>query len=266
MEGGITPWKTQKIVNNSPTIESYSKPLPPPPDGYYWERSSDHHWQLLQYPSRLDSQANVNATAIVEHVILSGDTLPGICLKYGVSVVNIRRMNKFSGNAFHSRKVLQIPIQKGIPFQIQEQTPDVILQLFKNETSETTEEARFYLDETNWDLTEALQAWRKDDAWDKEKGVHKKESNSKFSKHIDVPTVVVSPAAVQAAVAELQLPDGSAHLVNLVIPARIIVTDGDLSTDTVTDICTSSTGEVSANISASDGIDSGDQHNTNESL
>lgn len=282
MEGGLSPWKTQKVINNSPSIQDYSKPLPPPPDGYYWEKNDEGIWQLLQHPG-LGIECRANATiptAIIEHVILPADTLPGICLRYGVSVVDIRRLNQFSGNAFRSKKVLQIPIQKGVPVQIQEKTPDIILQIFKNQTAETTEEAKFYLEESKWDLELALQAWKKDEEWNN--GTDKEVE--KFSKHMTVPTLVTpiaiesvptiaNPSAIQTATATATFPTGNgynskshswirmkvstlkncfskqvnsghqqahhqyceapaddrAQYVSVVVPARVIVTDGDLN-------------------------------------
>jgi hypothetical protein len=46
MEGGYKPWKTQRIIDNSPDLDSYGKPLPPPPPGFYWERKEDRSWEL----------------------------------------------------------------------------------------------------------------------------------------------------------------------------------------------------------------------------
>ena len=48
MEGGYKPWRTQTIVNNSPDLDSYGRPLPPPPSGYYWERRDDLSWELMR--------------------------------------------------------------------------------------------------------------------------------------------------------------------------------------------------------------------------
>lgn len=48
MEGGYKPWKTQTIINNSPDLDSYGRPLPPPPSGFFWEKREDHSWELMR--------------------------------------------------------------------------------------------------------------------------------------------------------------------------------------------------------------------------
>lgn len=49
MEGGYKPWKVQNIIDNSPDLDSYGRPLPPPPPGYYWERRENLSWELMRY-------------------------------------------------------------------------------------------------------------------------------------------------------------------------------------------------------------------------
>jgi hypothetical protein len=49
MEGGYKPWKVQNIIDNSPDLDSYGKPLPPPPPGYFWERRENLSWELMRY-------------------------------------------------------------------------------------------------------------------------------------------------------------------------------------------------------------------------
>lgn len=126
----------------------------------------------------------------------------GICLRYGVSVVDVRRLNNFSGNAFRSKKVLTIPVQSGVPVSPQEQTPEVTLQRFKNATGESTVEAKYYLDGNDWDLEKALTAWKTDDNWSQNHG--KKELDS-FSKQIKIPGMV-TPQAITIAPAVITPP------------------------------------------------------------
>mmetsp|Transcript_26402 Transcript_26402/g.26652 ORF Transcript_26402/g.26652 Transcript_26402/m.26652 type:complete len:236 (+) Transcript_26402:96-803(+) len=212
MEGGLKCWRNQTIINNSPSLESYSKPLPPPPDGFFWEKLADGNWQLFKHASEAqDIQSHISSSsAFVEHVILPGDTLMGICLRYGASVLNIRRVNNFSGNAFRSKKVLRIPIQPGIAIQPQEETPEVILQIFKNETNESDKEARYYLEEHEWDLPSALESWKRDDLWATEGNGHTK---NKFSKQVTILTLVTPNLIVSSRDHDMSV---------VVIPDRIV--------------------------------------------
>jgi hypothetical protein len=167
MEGPWKPWRTQKIENNSPDLDSYGKPLPSPPLGYYWERLPDKSWELKKYLDSVSSpdQMVFDAPAIVEHVILPTDTLQGICLRYRVTAVTLRQYNNFSGTSFRSRKYLRIPVEPGLPINVQISSQDILIQRFKNETGESEKEARYYLEERNWNLNEALAEWTGDENW-----------------------------------------------------------------------------------------------------
>lgn len=94
------------------------------------------------------------------------DTLQGICLRYRVSVMEVRRINLFSGNNIQCKKTLRIPLTKGVTITGQENTQDVLLQKFRNETNESTAEARVYLDDNNWDVEAAVRAWKADENWE----------------------------------------------------------------------------------------------------
>mmetsp|Transcript_6489 Transcript_6489/g.10610 ORF Transcript_6489/g.10610 Transcript_6489/m.10610 type:complete len:222 (+) Transcript_6489:220-885(+) len=169
MDGGYRSWIT-KIENNSPDLDDYGKPLPPPPPGFYWSRLDDGSWEILEFAKQpaSDDFVTVESSSIVEHVVLLDDTLQGLCLRYGVSAVALRRLNNFSGNAFRSRKVLRVPLEKGATIRPQESTHNVLLQKFKNTTSEPDTEAKFYLEENEWDLSRALADWSGDEKWIRE--------------------------------------------------------------------------------------------------
>jgi len=168
MEGGWLPWKLQIHKNNSPSLDSYGKPLPPPPPGHIWERQNDGSWQLLK-TTNSDDKAPKSSTSdprVIEHVVMPGDTLQGICLKYRSSAVSIRRLNMFSGNNIQFKEVLLIPVDGGTVVEEQSNTPEVILQKFRNATGEGIQESRLYLDEHGWDLDKAVAAWRQDENWE----------------------------------------------------------------------------------------------------
>ena len=86
-----------------------------------------------------------------------------------MSAVTLRQVNNFSGSAFRSRKVLRIPIEKGATVRVQDSSHDVLLQKFKNATLESDIEAKYYLEENNWDFEEAMADWSGDESWVKEK-------------------------------------------------------------------------------------------------
>lgn len=71
----------------------------------------------------------------------------------------------FSGNAFKSKKALRIPIDKGVSIRLQANDNDLILQRFKNLTNEYELESKFYLDENEYNLEKAYQAWVDDQKW-----------------------------------------------------------------------------------------------------
>ena len=61
-----------------------------------------------------------------EHVVLPGDTLAGICIRYGVSARSLRRLNRLDeGDQVMQHAVLRIPERRRRETP-QAQTPDVL--------------------------------------------------------------------------------------------------------------------------------------------
>ena len=61
-----------------------------------------------------------------EHVVLPGDTLAGICIRYGVSARSLRRLNRLDeGDQVMQHAVLRIPPARRRQ-TLQAQTPDVL--------------------------------------------------------------------------------------------------------------------------------------------
>ena len=79
-------------------------------------------------------------------------------------MIELRRDNNFSGNAFRSRQILKIRIasSKFVIIVPQVETDEVKTQKFKNITGEEIEECKYYLNENCWDLKRALDAWQED--------------------------------------------------------------------------------------------------------
>ena len=62
-----------------------------------------------------------------EHVVLPGDTLAGLCIRYGVSARSLRRLNRLDGDQVMQHAILRIPpARRGRRQTPQLQTPDVL--------------------------------------------------------------------------------------------------------------------------------------------
>ena len=62
-----------------------------------------------------------------EHVVLPGDTLAGLCIRYGVSARSLRRLNRLDGDQVMQHAILRIPpARRGRRQTPQAQTPDVL--------------------------------------------------------------------------------------------------------------------------------------------
>jgi len=57
--------------------------------------------------TKQDAESSTN-TAPAQHLVLATDTLKGICLRYELSAVELRRLNGFSGNQFQGLRVLNV--------------------------------------------------------------------------------------------------------------------------------------------------------------
>ena len=60
-----------------------------------------------------------------EHVVLPGDTLAGLCIRYGVSARSLRRLNRLDGDHVMQHAILRIPPARRRQTP-QAQTPDVL--------------------------------------------------------------------------------------------------------------------------------------------
>lgn len=198
MEGGFLPWKNQKLVNDCPSVEYFTKSLPPPPSGQFWERDLEGNWKLVPFSEKqMDDGAIIFPyPSIIEHTIMPNDTLQGLCLKYRASAVEIRRMNMFSGNNIQMKTKLLIPINAGVSILPQVDTEELLLQKFKNVTHEETKESILYLEEHSWNLENALSAWKIDNQWEVDELNRSRSTREKFSAEIED---VVAPLAVEEA-------------------------------------------------------------------
>jgi LysM repeat protein len=233
MEGGLLPWKVQKLEGLPVVIEELtSKSLPPPPCGYFWEHQANGEWKLLRLPApSTENMISFKKPSIVEHTVMPTDTLQGICLKYRISAVELRRLNLFSGNNIQIKKSLLIPLQGGAAVTPQENSRDVILQRFRNITSEGVAESRLYLEEHNWDLNTAVQAWRQDENWEEDHVKEFSKNPPNFAEEDNDEednTTVTDEYPVHATVAPIAI-----EYIQETVPAYISLTYPELSALTV---------------------------------
>jgi hypothetical protein len=168
-EGGMLPWKLDNNKAITPALDDYGKPLPNPPAGHVWE-FIEKKWELIEKTGQDAAAENTKVFAeptkdplIVDHVVLPSDTMNGICLRYNVSAVDIRRLNNFSGSNVQLFKTLRIPVGPNATQSDIRQDPSLLLpQQFKNLTGEGSVETAFYLEEAGNDLQRALQLWKAD--------------------------------------------------------------------------------------------------------
>jgi hypothetical protein len=171
----IDNFNEQKRIqdSNKDLLDSYSRPLPNPPPGKYWLKEEDNSWSLNDFLGK-DIEENTTEftttnSSVIEHVVIPGiDTLQGICLRYHVSAIELRRTNLFSGNNINQCKSLRIPLERGVTISRQDDNSyDILLQRFRNETTEGIKESKFYIDEyKNYD--KAIKAWKGDKKWENE--------------------------------------------------------------------------------------------------
>ena len=180
-EGGTPLWshekraRQQKIIGSVIPQDYYTKPLDRPPEGKIWQQTHDGSWLLVSLPtgtaehkasSPVDLSNDKINESIVEHTVLSSDTIQGICLKYRITATILRRHNFFSGNNIQGLAVLRIPVNPNAPpIEIQINSNEAKLQRFKNATGETGREAKIYLDEAGWDVDRAIDFWKCDESW-----------------------------------------------------------------------------------------------------
>ena len=172
-EGGYFPWRCQELrIAPHLSPKDYCKSLPTPPLGFYWLKRDDRTWDLERF--NVDEKSSESKSVILTepqlyHVVMAGDTLAGLSLRYRVPVSEIKRVNVLSNPNIQALKQIIIPITHGQPFVPQGlDEKDVILQRFRNETGESKEESLVYLEDNGYSLHAALAAWNADEAFERD--------------------------------------------------------------------------------------------------
>lgn len=108
----------------------------------------------------------------VVHTVLPSDTFSGLCLRYKIKPVMLRRINQFSGtNLALAPSKLLIPLGKGVTLdalKLQDtNSSEYKMQLVLAEfPSLTALERKAYLDMNEWDVEKTLQEIRQDTEWE----------------------------------------------------------------------------------------------------
>lgn len=179
------------------TFSQLSKPLPPPPNGMMWVQDATKEWVLVatataeafavdksatvdenpdnysassggdvvcavpisvQSATPLLNQNTTTRSGVLYHEVSETDTFQGICLRYKVTPVELRRANKMLGtNLKLAPSKLIIPSNENNQDRnVHEPTKEEKIAALVKEVSRVTKlsysEARAYLELADWDL------------------------------------------------------------------------------------------------------------------
>ena len=188
-EGGTLPWKIQKL-NLAPSLsyDSIHKPLRAP-KGKRWNFDRVHkEWSLVAVEKQKSSADAIIVDSVVvleekdgnigansksktaeplspffDHYVSPSDTFQGICLRYKIKPLELRRANGgFTGENLHlvpnplkipRKDATAVEVQGDLKPLTQSQVVDILL---KECRFMSRSEARAYLMLEDWDLKEAL--------------------------------------------------------------------------------------------------------------
>ncbi|CAG8624645.1 15228_t:CDS:2, partial [Racocetra persica] len=106
----------------------------------------------------------------VIHHIKKEDTLIGISLKYNVKITEIRKENQLFDDNIFARKILIIPNYVGQSLSANPSKEDVRKTLVKRFQLQSkcvdTVEAKYYMEQSNYDINKAVQIYREDILWE----------------------------------------------------------------------------------------------------
>ena len=203
-EGGYFPWKRQAI-KNKPTADysNLSNPLPELPKGQSWVRDPQtREWSInckcvdeenvvqhvqvaVGIPVNIDLDEKKKVLPencdFLLHYVQPSDTLQGLCLRYGITPLSLRQVNKFSGsNLIMAPKTLIIPLtrqdNKATTFMNEKEVKNdkdakinQFLFTFRNNQASSMvgrKEALAYLDMNDGNLEMAIQDAKDDFGWE----------------------------------------------------------------------------------------------------
>jgi len=130
----------------------------------------DNGLSLDETPLQLSSAAGGYYT----HIILEGDTLSGLAIKYRVSASEIKEVNHMYSDRIHERTALRIPVRHTPTFSEAEAAGleallrNRLVNRFRRKTGmKSSSEALYYLENANMDFNTAFVLWADDSSWEK---------------------------------------------------------------------------------------------------
>ncbi|CAG8575321.1 7881_t:CDS:2 [Ambispora leptoticha] len=117
----------------------------------------------------------------VIHYVRKEDTLPGLAFKYGVDIADIRKANRLFDNNVFARASLIIPNYFGPSLSEKQSKGDELKSLIKRFQLRSKcvdpAEAKYYMEQSNYDIDSATQAYRDDVLWEMQ---HSRQENRNF--------------------------------------------------------------------------------------
>jgi len=109
------------------------------------------------------------------HVIQDIDTLPGLAIRYGCSVADIRRLNHLVGQSIHERSVIKVPANgppdsSTDPAQMTQSMEELMkkrlaIRFVKENIPCEYSEAMYYLEAADYNYEQAQKEFKEDASW-----------------------------------------------------------------------------------------------------
>jgi len=110
-----------------------------------------------------------DGTTYYKHRLSSTDTLRGLAVKYSVTPSSIKKANRIFGmdDEIHLKDFILIPWDNTVSAVKETNSNDDLIKQFKVELHISTEEAKFYLSDAEWDISLARTTYSQDLAFEK---------------------------------------------------------------------------------------------------
>ena len=164
--------RDKHLVSQDDIVKAVRRGLPSPPPGLSWERKDSGDWVLIEHEEaesfedvELDVPPPPPPAARREHVVLPGDTLQGVCLKYKTKPRLLKACNPTLDVRDPTlRGVTTLTIPGDGPCQ--PSSPEVDVARFRAATGLGAKEARYYLAD-GADLADAITRAKDDARWER---------------------------------------------------------------------------------------------------
>lgn len=186
-----SPPRTDSADGNIPVVKGVDVPNPPTPEALATLdippcllssfRSTECSTPQHPAPPKRSSSSILSEDAVegvdyVIHTVLPADTFSGLCLRYKISALHLRRANRFSGtNLRLAPPRLVIPLgkngAKGGSIRVQDkESPEYKLHELMAAVPglSNTTEGKSYLLMSGWDVAEAIEAAKDDLGWERQ--------------------------------------------------------------------------------------------------